>query len=153
MASNPSRLRCTRKTGEGRRMFAHSGLIFTLMVCLAGTVGAGETKGTKTDDGGVPFAKLADSFRQAHGIDSTGDRAALEQVLGKDYVALQVGLFDVRYPASFLTDQKKAADLIDCTAALLDLQEHWLAWLGSDAKSDERNDVRALQKWVRSWKP
>jgi hypothetical protein len=123
------------------------------MVCLAGTVGAGETKGTKTDDGGVPFAKLADSFRQAHGIDSSGDRAALEEVLGKDYVALQVGFFDVRYPASFLTDQKRAADLIDCTATLLDLQDHWLAWLGSEPKSDERNDARALQKWVRAWKP
>src|SRR5262245_32542438 len=135
-------------------MFVQSRLALSLLLALflGAAAVAGETKGVKSDDGGVPFAKLANSFREAHGVESA-DRAALEWVLSKDYVVLQIGLFDLRYPGSFLADPKKATDLTDSVAALLDLQDHWLDWLGADAKSGERSDVRALEKWVRTWKP
>jgi hypothetical protein len=135
-------------------MFKHSWLLLSLLASLATpAASAGETKSTRPEESGVPFAKLADSFRQAHGVEAGGDRSTLDTVLGKDYVAIQIGLFDVRYPASFVSDPKKAGDFIDSMAALFDLHDHWLAWLGSDAKSDERSDLRTVQKWVRSWKP
>ncbi|MFO0981155.1 MAG: hypothetical protein U1E76_05285 [Planctomycetota bacterium] len=111
--------------------------------------------GAKAGDDALPFAKLAQSFREAHGLKDTDvNDAGLQKLLDTDYASIVIGYFDVRYPAAFLGDPKKTVELVAIAGALIDLEQHWLAWLAADMPAARPLDADAAMvgKWLKGWK-
>src|SRR5690242_8728757 len=76
----------------------------------------------------VPFQRYADAYLQAHGAKTAAD-LPVEKLLAQHYVHGAFGVFDVAFPASFLSDKPKLEEFQkQCTAIVL-LQEKWIEWL------------------------
>ncbi len=105
----------------------------------------------------LDYGALAQAFLDRHGV--TGARSGmigLADVLddNEHYMAVRVGLFDVRVPrAPIAEDTDRAAMFGDCVSALVELQRHWYAW---NAREDSdfgarMDDFDTLAGWIDSW--
>ena len=103
---------------------------------------------------GIAFEELGREFLAQHcGRKSTPGSCTLDEVLARDYVSVRLGAFDVRYPAGFLTDRKRAEELPTVALGLLDLQRHFAGWqsLPPEAVAGLDEDIGKLRDWVGSW--
>jgi len=115
----------------------------------------GTTAGAADDP--PDFAAYAARYLEGRGfMELSEDTAALDQVLERDFVTLDLGLFDVRYPRNELGEAKRADELKQLVLALIDLQRSWRSWLDGTppatrrkGEPEETDEVRA---WVISWK-
>lgn len=94
----------------------------------------------------VPFEEIGNEFLVAHGA---GGIPTFAELLGDRYARMQLGLFDVRWPAHRL-DQKGAERLLAIAPVLIDLQLRFAEWCGVQALPEE---AVLLQKWLVSQKP
>jgi len=80
---------------------------------------------------------------------------AFEAVLAESYAHARLGAFEVGYPARFLSEKKKAADLQEIAGALLGLQRRWVEVMGADREGAPQvlADLAVLEAWVQSWDP
>src|SRR5262245_2588185 len=105
------------------------------------------------------YAKMAESFVQSHALtDLSKDPSAVDPMLGRACVALDVGLFDVRVPVRFLDDSARIDEIVQVLAALLDLQARYTLWIGEvgadgkPAKSQEAPSVAVIRRFLKGIK-
>jgi len=91
-----------------------------------------------------------------------GEMEMVTRIMDSEYVALELGYFDLYYPIWFLQKKSKVKELQRCTVALLDLQGKFLDWVGlaEAARASEVSEqpaVRTMLSELRdvygSWKP
>jgi hypothetical protein len=121
---------------------------------LAGTLAAASRAQQQESN----YTELATRYRSSHGLDGLPtDETAVQGALDKGFASLGVGLFDVHYPWSALSDPKRVDEFKQLVLGLVDLQVHWVAWLAD--KDPPPNgpqptpDFDVVRKWVNSWKP
>src|SRR5437667_8442853 len=73
------------------------------------------------------FTDVAARYRASHGLDAApADETAVQAALDKGFAALDVGIFEVRYPWASLADPKRVDEFKQIVLALVDLQVHWI---------------------------
>jgi hypothetical protein len=76
------------------------------------------------------FEAQAKQFKNSNSLTQLADdEAALDASLDAAFVAIDVGIFDVRYLRSALSDAKHFDDLKGIVLGLIDLHVHLLAWV------------------------
>ncbi len=107
------------------------------------------------------FSDAAATWRKSHGVGDVGtDAAALEAVLGKQFAAFDLGLFDIRYPLTALADdkEKRIDQLKEILLGLLDIQGRWLAWIDEKPLPAGKKvatpppDLLTVRTWIAGWK-
>ena len=104
----------------------------------------------------LPYQELAERFLDRHGLaGKTADQIELGALLEHDYFRARLGLFEVWIPTAELGDKETTRDYQEICEALCEAQEHWVAWLGAEARDagGTTKDLAALRKWVGKWKP
>jgi len=104
------------------------------------------------------FEAQAKQFKNSNSLTQLADdEAALDASLDAAFVAIDVGIFDVRYLRSALADAKHFDDLKGIVLGLIDLHVHLLAWV---AEKDPGKPMQAstpelttFHGWVAGWKP
>jgi hypothetical protein len=114
---------------------------------------AGGARAVDDPKGALPYEQIAKNYATAIGLGSPEPTAIkYEDVLGKAFVQIKLGAFDLRFPRADI--DKRADELKASAMALLVAQEKWLDWLapaGGDQKQ-LRDDLKILVNWVKAWK-
>ncbi len=114
-------------------------------------VALGAIASAAQDDVTFDFEALAKEFVAEHELAvSDGGFAG---VLDSDaFVRVELGSFDLRFPAESVADGSTADELRECALTLVDLQRAWFLWRSKEPESEElTSDWATLQKWVKSW--
>lgn len=100
------------------------------------------------------YTELATRFRAAHSLEALPtDASALPQALDRLFVTLDLGLFELRYPAASLADPKRGDEFREIALALLDLQLKWRGWLDvTRADPPPPADAAAVRSWIKGWR-
>ncbi len=104
----------------------------------------------------VPHAEFARRFLEPRGLgDASPEDVDLEALLREEYVGLDLGLYDLRFPREDLGDEDSAADFKEVVLALLESQERFHDWVEPQRgrAKDAASDVKTLRKWIEDWKP
>jgi len=70
---------------------------------------------------------------------------------GPAFVRIDLVGLDVRFPTRALRDGDDAELFRDAVAALVEVQEHWIAWRHPQSSAGTEEDWKAIAKWVKSW--
>ncbi|MAF66704.1 MAG: hypothetical protein CMJ84_13725 [Planctomycetes bacterium] len=63
-----------------------------------------------------------------------------------------LGAFHVSISRAALEEKRAARDFRDACVSLVEVQERWLAWTGTDAELDPaQDDLETLRSWVSKW--
>jgi hypothetical protein len=102
----------------------------------------------------VPFADFGKTYLQTHGASAPAD-LPLDKLLHDHFVRVTIGLFDIAYPAAFLSEKKHAEEFAVVCKGLLDLQQRWISWLsgGDAATAPLAAEITELGAWIAAWKP
>lgn len=104
----------------------------------------------------VPHEEFARAFLGARGLaDKAPEQVDIEALIEAEYARIQVGLYDLRFPAEDLADEEVAADLRDAMLALLAAQEHFLGWV-EEARPRPKEvdaDIKTFRKWLEGLNP
>ena len=109
----------------------------------------------RADD--TSFPALAESFREEHCPKTPkGEKpvpCSLDEVLERSYARLELGAFEVFYPAEQLKKKKGTDQLAEVASTLLKLQSSWIAWLSEGDDRGEPIDTATgpLLEWVSKW--
>lgn len=109
------------------------------------------------DDGArvVPFEALGKSFLEKHCPQATPQAPCpLDDVLARRCVRMDVGLFELFFPADHLEDKKRAEMLPEIAGSLVDLQQEWIRWLkpGDEAAQGALAELESVGTWIDQWK-
>jgi len=76
------------------------------------------------------------------------------KLLEQHCARLQLGVFDIAYPAWSLSEKPALENLRSLSNGLLDTEARWIDWLGQgEAATAAKADVETLKAWVKGWKP
>jgi hypothetical protein len=103
---------------------------------------------------GLAWAELAEAYRTRQAVQDVTPGAeplaAFQAVLDRGFCSGQLGVFDVRYTRSFLSEEERAEELRGVCLALLDLQAAWIERFANglpEAKTAAA-DLARLRKWL-----
>jgi hypothetical protein len=120
-------------------------LLLPALLALAPTAATGD---------GLAWAELAEAYRARQGVQDVtpGEDpvAAFQTVLERGFCRARIGVFDVHYTRSLLTEEARAEELRGTCIALLDLQVAWIERFGNgqgEAKAAAA-DIAKLKKWL-----
>jgi len=104
------------------------------------------------------FEAQAKQFKNSNSLTQLADdEAALDASLDAAFVAIDVGIFDVRYLRSALSDAKHFDDLKGIVLGLIDLHVHLLAWVAEKDPGKPAGastpELTTFRGWVAAWKP
>lgn len=86
--------------------------------------------------------------------DATPSTFEFEAFLDTEFLALPIGLYDVRMPAASLETQTAARQCQDACIAFADMQVAFLRWLEETENFDEEllEDATLLRDWIADWR-
>jgi len=104
---------------------------------------------------GPDCAALARDYRATRGLEALpADASAVSAALERNFAAIDVGLFEARYPWSSLADAKRVDELKQIVLGLIDLQASWLTWIDdSSPPSPPPPELAVVRQWAGAWKP
>jgi hypothetical protein len=137
------------------RFSSLAGTLATLTTLLTGPVHA-QSEFAKPP-AVVPHEEFAHAYLAARGMtpDDDPEFIDLEDVIAAEYVRLDVGLYDLRFPIEDLAEEPSALDLREIVLALLRSQELFHEWVepATGAAKQAHSDIKTLRGWVEDWKP
>lgn len=109
---------------------------------------------TAAGDDHPDFAAFGQSLLKEHLHAASAADVPFDKLIEKHCVRVQLGLFDIAYPAWALPQKGAFEDLRALSNALLDAEARWVDWLakGEPAAAQPQADIEALRGWVKSWK-
>ena len=123
-----------------------SGTALALTLCALSSGALGSPR--QMDHGAVAQGLIA---RDGHTAEEPGSADPLAYIRARSLTA-SLGAFQISISRTALDDQQAARDYRDACVSLLDVQERWLEWTGSDEKSDSTlADLESLRSWVSKW--
>jgi hypothetical protein len=104
------------------------------------------------------FETQAKQFKNSNALTQLADdENALDASLDTAFVSIDVGIFDVRYLRSALSDAKHFDDLKGILLGLIDLHVHLLAWVAEKdpgkPQAASTPELTTFRAWVAGWKP
>ncbi|MFN0008034.1 MAG: hypothetical protein ACKVXR_09020 [Planctomycetota bacterium] len=104
---------------------------------------------------GPSYADLGKAYLADHGKVADASLLPIEKIRSDWCVHLELGAFDPAFPFEYLSEKKHFEQLKVLSTVLLEMQIHWVAWMGSDPKVLEtaRADIQSLQAWIKAWRP
>lgn len=108
-----------------------------------------------TAESKLPFPELARDLRGRCGLGEEDPAGlSLDRLLASGrYVGLDLGTFEIWYPAWELGEKGRAEDFQKAVEAIVELHRAWMdyAYHGTPAEDAGAADLDVLGKWVKSW--
>ena len=105
----------------------------------------------------VPHEEFAHAYLAARGLSADDDPRFIdiEGLIAAEFVHIDVGLYDLRFPIEDLAEEESATNLREIVLALIRSQELFHDWLKPAAgpQKDARSDIASLRSWVKKWTP
>ena len=101
----------------------------------------------------LSFDELAASFFEKHGVGSV-EELPMEKLLAEHCIRFRLGAIELFYPLAFVGEKAHTDELPRLSAAMLEMQRHWVAWVASDATvvGESADDFETLAKWIKGLK-
>ena len=102
----------------------------------------------------LPYSDAAARYLESHGLATNPEaQASLEAILAQSNVYVDLGMFRVHFPRTYLQDRRWASEFEKAAVALLDLQALWMEWSAeaTRARFSEPDCMTDVRKWVGSW--
>ncbi|MBK7644001.1 MAG: hypothetical protein IPJ19_13285 [Planctomycetes bacterium] len=108
-----------------------------------------------SDEDHPDYAALGQGFLKERLHAASAADAPADKLLADHCARLQLGLFDIAYPAWALSQKGGVEDLRALAGALLDTERTWIEWLakGEPATAAPLADIETLKAWLKTWKP
>ncbi|MEM7308983.1 MAG: hypothetical protein AAF682_20030 [Planctomycetota bacterium] len=103
----------------------------------------------------VPHQELAESYLERCGLSASADALDPEAVLAASFARLDLGAFELLFPAAALADATACERFQAASTAVLEGHATWVDWVDPAGErvshKDLAKDVKTLKRWIGGW--